>query len=256
MDVITVTSGQQNPADFISNFSNSIQLSENYEIALLKMAHPPLTNITDENNKLYLINSKSDETEVLTISTGYYKSTHDIAVEIFHQISKEAANEAGPFGLGHLVDEFDTHVTIKYKNVGSTDEISITFSDKNIKFSADHSNSDNILFFLNIKLDSYTARTINIKNYDLRSNDKIGFIYSSIVSNSLIDSHQSRILDTVPLITDDGYSFYEVINPVFHNMSVASFIDIEFQIRSVNGNLIKFAKILPTILTLAIRRKS
>ena len=129
------------------------------------------------------------------------------------------------------------------------------FTDKDVNFYTDHNTVDNILFFLDFKLDDYKSRTLNIKNYDLRSDDKLGFIYSSIVSNSLIDSHQSRILDTIPLRSDDGYTFYEAINPVFHRMAVASFIDIEFYIRSVNGDLVEFSENLPTVLTLTIRKK-
>ena len=93
-------------------------------------------------------------------------------------------------------------------------------------------------------------------NYDLRTEDKIGLIYSSIVSNSLIDSNQSRLLDIIPLKSDDEHIFYEGVTQVFHKMAAASFIDITFEIREISGEFVKFSKDYPTILTLAIRKKA
>lgn len=60
MDVITVTSLGQNSSSFVSNFTNSIQLSENYEIGLLKIACPPIYNVSEENNKLYIVKNERE----------------------------------------------------------------------------------------------------------------------------------------------------------------------------------------------------
>ena len=54
MEVITVTSKGQDPSRFISNFTNSIRFSEDYEVGLLKIAYPPVINVSDKNNKIYI----------------------------------------------------------------------------------------------------------------------------------------------------------------------------------------------------------
>ena len=254
MEFITVTSGLQNAANFTSNFINSIQLSDNYEIALLKIAHAPLANITDKNNKLYFSKKISGDItgefmdDIVTIPTGYYKSSHDVIHEMFNQLQVRAEDP-----------KFKFRPAIKYDSklgVSSTEVMSLSFVDKDVFFYANHEQSDNILFFLDFKFDDYKIQKININNYDLKAENQLGFIYTSIVSNSIIDSNSSRLLDTVPLISDDGYSFYESNNPVFHRMGVASFIDIQFQIRSADGQLVKFSPHLPSILTLSIRKKT
>ena len=70
-------------------------------------------------------------------------------------------------------------------------------------------------------------------------------------------SDVSRLLDTVPIKSsrNGGYYIQEVQNPVFHDISSSSFIDISFDIRDVFGNLVQFDPSLPVILTLGLRKK-
>ena len=116
--------------------------------------------------------------------------------------------------------------------------------------------SSNVLRLLDFRLKNIGIRGLSVTNYNLQSKEQIGFIYSSIVSNSLIDYRVSRLLDTVALKSvKNGHHLFEVQNPVFHDVSASSFIDISFEIRDVDGKLIKFHSELPTILTLGIRKK-
>ena len=102
---------------------------------------------------------------------------------------------------------------------------------------------------MDFRIKKHSARSLTITNYDLESRDQIGFIYSSIVSNSLIDNRVSRLLDAVAIKSNRNE------HPIFHNVSAASFIDISFEIQDVNGDFMKFYGDLPTVLTLGIRKK-
>lgn len=248
MEFITVTSTNQDPGDFASNFTNAIQLSENYEVALLKIAHPPVQNINSQNNKLYVKNKTSNAFMRVTIPPGFYKTSHDILIELHQQLMKTSKEMVS--------ENVNTLVTLKYNRAGDNSEMTLKFVADEVCFAIDSYTNNNILHFLNFKLDFFSSRTLSILNYDLRTEDKIGLIYSSIVSNSLIDSNQSRLLDIVPLKSDDEHTFYEGVTPVFHKMSAASFIDITFEIREISGEFVKFSKDYPTILTLAIRKKA
>ena len=54
MDLI-ITSGAQNPAEFIANFPQSITLNEDYEMAVKSIFTAPYFNFTEENNKFTIV---------------------------------------------------------------------------------------------------------------------------------------------------------------------------------------------------------
>ena len=255
MNVITVTSLDQNPSSFISNFTNSIQLSENYEIGLLKIACPPIYNVSEENNKLYIV--KKGEGELLfDIPQDFYPTTHDLAQAIYHVLQSNSVEDLN-------IDEKDTidfSSSLRYQGSGGSADHSkliLQLNDKKVNFVAGENKPGNILNLLEFRIKDFTARTLTIQNYDLTAQDQICFIYSSIVSNSLIDSNVSRLLDTVPIKSskNGGYFMLEVQNPVFHDVSSSSFIDINFEIRNVFGEFVQFVQGLPVILTLGLRKK-
>ena len=72
MEVITITSEGQDPSKFISNFTNVIKLCGDYEVGLLKIAHPPIINISDSNNRIYIKDKTLDKTIDLVIPNGFY----------------------------------------------------------------------------------------------------------------------------------------------------------------------------------------
>ena len=53
--------------------------------------------------------------------------------------------------------------------------------------------SNNVLRLLDLRLKNIGIRGLSVTNYDLQSKVQIGFIYSSIVSNSLIEYRVSRL---------------------------------------------------------------
>ena len=254
MEVITVTSMEQNPSRFVSNFTNSITLSNNHEIGLLKLAHPPTANVTDENNKLYIAKKGESLQAIYEIPTGVYTTTHEIAQAI-HNMLKKVTNDHGE----DSDDDINTKSVLRYSTTGTADHSKLTLQleDKKSVFVSSDVTSGNVLKLLDYRITNFTARTLIVQNYDLPQKNQLGFIYSSIVSNSLIDYRVSRLLDTVTIKSskNDEHCIFDVQNPVFHDISTASFIDISFEIRNVNGSFIEFQNNLSTILTLGIRKK-
>ena len=109
------------------------------------------------------------------------------------------------------------------------------------------------------------VKRLDIRNYDLESTCEAGFLYSNIVTNSLIDQTQSRLLACIPINSKVGYNYHEIENPVYKPLSVHSFTDISFVCTDVRGNTLQmdhfhvsqygYARIIyPTIILLHIRK--
>ena len=260
MEVITVTSQGQDASQFISNFSNSIKLSDNYQVGLLKIAHPPVMNVTERNNKIFLTEKDSGAIDIFEIPVGFYETTHDVARAIHNVLSNNSKDDILPRTEGTQTSVITT-ANIRYgarnATIADSSKLILELLDKRTFFlTKSEYNGLNILKLLDFRIGDFSSRSLMINNYDLESEDKIGFIYSSIVSNSLIDYRVSRLLDTVAIKSHkNGHCLFEVQNPVFHDVSAASFIDISFEIRDINGEMLKFHGDLPTILTLGIRKK-
>ena len=254
MEVITVTSRGQSPSNFVSSFTNSISLSNDYEVGLLKIAYPPVANVTDENNKFYIAKKDDSFQVIYEIPTGFYGTTHEI-IQAIYNVLKDVSDDDDDDDD----DDINTQADLRYSTTGIADHTKLTlqFDDKKTVFVSSDETVGNVLKLLDYRIDNFTARTLNVQNYDLPAKDQLGFIYSSIVSNSLIDHHVSRLLDTVTIksSTNGGQCICEVKNPVFHDVSAVNFIDISFEIRDIDGAFIQFTNDLPTILTLGMRKK-
>lgn len=261
MEVITVTSQGQDASQFISNFSNSIKLSDNYQVGLLKIAHPPVMNVTERNNKIFLTEKDSGAIDFFEIPVGFYETTHDVARAIHDTLSNNSKEDDILLRTGGVRSSVITTANIRYgarnATIADNSKLILELLDKRSFFlTKPEYNELNILNLLDFRIGDFSSRSLMINNYDLESEDQIGFIYSSIVSNSLIDYRVSRLLDTVAIKSHkNGHCLFEVQNPVFHDVSAASFIDISFEIRDINGEMLKFHGDLPTILTLGIRKK-
>ena len=281
MEVITVTSTDQNAANFTSSFINSVHLADGYQIALLKIACPPIFNVTESNNKAYIGRKDNPKAiKMIEIPNGFYPTTHDVT-QALHDALHHHENFNDLMDLTDFINEnlgddegqeeqedetvqeeendYDVTSNIRYvSSSGALDnsKIVLQLNDKKNVFVADSQYNDNILQLMQFKVSSFTTRTLLIQNYDLVAEDLICFVYCSIVSNSIIDDHVSRLLDTISVKTskNGGYYIHEVKNPVFHNVSASSFIDISFQFRDINGAFVKFDQNFPIIITLGINK--
>ena len=251
MQVITVTSNLDNPADFTSAFTNAVQLSNEDEVGLLSISHAPACNITEYNNKLYVKDSEHHRLTRIVIPEGYYETSFQL-LKIFYGALNEHPDPHDP----NEDDRVDTRANLKYRNSSIMNEIMVLeLTNKNSRFD-DVDFPDNILKFLNCVIPDTSVRSLSLNDFHLPSPIQMGFIYSTIVSNSLINDRSSPLLATVPIVSpSDEYCTYEIINPVFHDISTFNFIDISFEIRDINANIINLAMGKPTILTIAIRKK-
>ena len=91
---ITVTSGKSDPCDFVSRFLEPINVKDGYEVAVIKILHGPIYNITEMNNKFSLI--KVRHTVDYFVPPGYYETTTDLLAEI-HNVLKIAMDDARSF---------------------------------------------------------------------------------------------------------------------------------------------------------------
>ena len=57
---ITVTSTNQNPVNFVSNFTDAVDLSSEYEVGLKAVFHAPINNVTGKN-KVFLVKTHAGD---------------------------------------------------------------------------------------------------------------------------------------------------------------------------------------------------
>ena len=81
-----------------------------------------------------------------------------------------------------------------------------------------------------------------------------GFIYCNLIENSYLNGHRSKLLQVVPFNNGpNAYNTWEVINPNYIPIQVNQFSYLEFSIRDLKGELIKFSSYRDIVLTLHIR---
>ena len=245
---IVASSKQQPPANFISNFINSVNISDGYEVALIAIYHGPLFNIDEDHNTFSIV--KDDQIIKFRIPIGFYRSSTDILIKIHEILVKY---------LGDVAD--NQKITVAIKRRAEDAHYVITLKDA-VKFKVEGDESD-VLQYLGYLINNERA-TLQSDHIDLQASLEPAFIYSNIVGESKVDGFQSRVLASVPLYSSNsvGYNYYEYKNPIYHPLRVRSFADIEFQIRDKNGDLIQIADYYvdakyphyPTILMLDIRK--
>ena len=254
---ITITSEDQNPCDFISNFVESVNVDDGYEVAVKSIFHAPVYNITEDNNKFAITSqprSSGGERHdiVLEIPTGFYESTCDVMAAIHSTFVHE--------GQGTLV-------TLKF----SDGNVTLTFTGNSRKITGLDTNHYFVLNNYEAPLlgvigfcahehvnlrDHVKVDRIAVAQYIIENTTQAGFLYSSIVSNSMINQKQSRLLACIPIESRPGHNYYEATNPVYRPLSVHSFTDIHFLLTDVHGRDLRvdLEADLPTILTLHVRK--
>ena len=259
---ITVTSSDQNPCNFVSNFTNSININDGYEVAVKSIFHAPLFNITEHDNKFTLtreLPNRNPELCDFFIPIGFYESTCSILGAIYN-VLMDAIKEEG----------YEERVLIKkaptFRYI-SSDVMQLQLdTNERISFMIDNNRDEDVLLLKHLGYCiNGRVKRLDIRNYDLESTCEAGFLYSNIVTNSLIDQTQSRLLACIPINSKVGYNYHEIENPVYKPLSVHSFTDISFVCTDVRGNTLQmdhfhvsqygYARIIyPTIILLHIRK--
>ena len=248
---ITITSSNQNPCEFVSNFTDVINLSDGYEVAVVKLFHAPLYNITEDNNT-FTMESVDGTHFVYSIPPGFYPSTCDILGAIYRVLA-----------FVYLSDDVNPMTRMplyRYKTTGEASSLQLQ-DGTNVLFVIDENNI--LLKYLGYCVGTKVSR-LDINHIILGTTTEVGFLYSNIVTNSIIDQQQSRLLACLPIKSKQGYNCLEVVNRIYYPLSVHSFTDLAFTLTDVRGNLLKTAYlqdsangpqvIFPTIIILHIRK--
>ena len=264
-EFITIASDANSPSDFNVQFNTTFNLTENYEDALKSIFYGPLCNVCDHNDLLVLrLNGR--ETRELRVPHAYYPSMYyltrainDTVVAFYNNLGEGDNNWA-------VSTVRNVKFTATKKQSGDVSTITLILPD-NVRFYHNpiiHGKS-NILDMYGIEL-PFNTQKMSVKEAKLTYNHQIGFVYSSLVKVSKFNNKDSRLLATLPLYTDDGYSDHTFVNPSYYPIAVTSFENISFQIRDYNGKLVDIAHkeladkrenkpiLYPTILTLHIRK--
>ena len=242
---ITVTSTSQNPANFVSNFTGAVDFSNgHYEIGLKAIFHAPIYNITDKNNTFFV--KKLDVIEQHSIPIGFYADSCHLLKAIKHQLDIVVADDAS--GVVGATPQF------KYKAGG---EQAVLKLQRDVNFYV-VDQEPQLLHYLGFCVDG-EFNEININIWTIPNKLTPGFLYSSIVANSIIDHKQARLLATVPMKSEDGYNYHEFQNPTYNPLSVHSFSEASFVFTDENGNELPMQYVkdgfvqYPTILVLHLR---
>ena len=253
---ITVTSGSSDPCDFISNFSNSININDGYEVAITRIFHGPVFNF-DSNTKFTII--RGNAVVNFKIPAGFYETTSHVLLAIYNTLVK-SINDPSRHGIIKTKPEF------KNKQYGDSSYLKLL--DVGVNFIIDNDlrdTSEMVLQTFGYCVNSRFNR-IDINHSVLQTATEAGFLYSNIISSSVIDNQRSRLLCCAPLTSSIGYNCYEFTNPAYLPLRVDSFTDISFQLRNVKGEKIKIAHLkedhstgddiveYPTIIILHIRK--
>jgi hypothetical protein len=273
---ITVTSSDQRPCDFVSNFADTISLNDGYEVAVTRIYHAPSYNITETCNTFTLMRSVGNYAPVShSVPVGFYATSTDVLKAIYENLKKHAdlntpsqssGTGAGMPNVRPGVTRLTVEPNFTYKASGEASYLEISQKtsapDRGIMFKTGEASP--LLKVLGFVIEKKTHR-IDINHYTLRNAIETGFLYSNIVANSMVNQQQSRLLALVPIQAKIGYNFHEVINPVYNPLSVHSFTDVGFTLTNVRGEIMRMDTVqsskeddqaikYPTIITLHIRK--
>ena len=270
---LTITSSQQHPADFSCNVLDALDLDEGYEVAVTRVFHAPIFNVTERNNKFSLLKENSHIVNGVKINSGktliehfippgYYATTCDVLVAIYNELEESRKRGHNGSGVGALVLK---KPKLTYSSNGS-ETITLKLVDSGVKFLVDRErDGDNILLFLLGYCFDDEIGQLTVNNYPFEISPIPGFLYSNIVENSYINEQRSRLLSIVPVYSKRGYNCYEFTNPIYSPLSAHSFVDVNFKLLDIHGDALKMdpvyttwygtnTVIYPTIIMLHIRR--
>ena len=275
---ITVTSSDQHPCDFVSNFADTISLNDGYEVAVTRIYHAPTYNITETCNTFTLVRSAGNHAPVShSVPVGFYATSTDVLKAIYGTLKNHtdlATTTSTSSGKdGAVLPSFGPSTMLitvapnfSYKASGEASYLEIlqktSSPDRGTMFKTGEASP--LLKVLGFVVEKKTHR-IDINHYILHNAIETGFLYSNIVANSMVNQQQSRLLALVPIQAKIGYNFHEVVNPVYNPLSVHSFTDIDFTLTNVRGEIMRMDNIqsskiddqairYPTIITLHIRK--
>ena len=135
---ITVTSSDQDPCNFVSNFTDTINLNDGYEVAVTRIYHAPVYNVTSHNNKFTLIKGITVVDHYIPI--GYYAGTCDVVEAIYTVLEKSRETGSNAHGQASLIR---TKLAFVYKTAGEASSLKIM--DTGVSFLIDNARDNDAI---------------------------------------------------------------------------------------------------------------
>ena len=227
--VITGTSGE-----ITTNFLYPVRLEDGFELALSYFFCGPLSNVNNERDLLYLVKGDGQgnvvEEKLLEIPHGYYHTTGDVLNIICESINNYIRENPEIWGYVLATINYNIQRRIWNLNLPKKQDISIAHDkcwDRNV-----------LTLFTGLEDGNYTELAV-VESEFSECKENI-FIYSSIVQESNIDNHQTRLLAVLPVRVNAKYTHYEPVNLKFYKIAIEDFSSISFEIRNERGNLVDF----------------
>lgn len=274
MDLI-VTSGTQNPANFVVDFPQSIELNGSYEIAVKSIFTPPSFNFTSKNNSFSILKlgDLSDEDQVG--AADFFEGSLSRIPRIVKPFPKDpqlfeilAHFEIPPSHYSNTCEVLAAMQKSLYDNIVENDplrknlpkfsikdgRVKLTFHQKSAgsgnrkkvgdtffvihPYSHSEANVLNSLGFCATD-ERQLYEEIDLEIYSFVTSNSEAFLYSTIASNSLINEQSSRLLCVFPAGSATGLNYHEFLNPTYRPLAVHSFNDIQFEITNVQGEVLE-----------------
>ena len=221
---IVVTSDSQNPANFVSNFVDSRNVNDGYEIAVKSIFSPPLFNFTEDNNEftdVTVINGK-EYYHSYAIKPVFYENMCQLLQKMQQSIKSSVMKRvAKPPKWTPTLSSNPQSVTLNMNNTKRKD-------------ASQYFVFGGLLRDLGLCVSEKTmVAKLDNNSYSFDEETICRFLYSNIVENSLINQHQSRLLACIPLSSASPYNFFEFHNPIYRAFSVHSFTDLNFVLTDV-----------------------
>ena len=252
----TITSGENHPAEFVSNFTSPVKLGDDYEIGLQSITHGPVYNIPDGYNKISIKWSFQKDHKVypIRVDPGFYYSVSQLFKNIYEKLTTFFAEEpADNFDPDYWGDE-----ELKYALVDGKISIRLPTNAFFYIHARDLSKTNPLQYLFHMPFGSY--KRISDFNNPIPHKNQLAFLYSSVIGESYINSRKSRLLAIVPLTSENGYTYFEFTNVSYYPLAVSTFTDILFSLKDVHGKQIQLGDDTsdvkyPTILNLHIRKR-
>lgn len=222
---LTITSKQENPAEFHSDVLEALDLEGDYEVAVLSIFHPPPFNVTKNNNKFRIQSLEAETIQDFTIPEGYYIGSCDILAAMYRSLldSRDSILKKMP--------------KFEYSR-GVGESSSLTLAEKYTNFIVDPDLEGHGLLRMLTYCSQAALNKLVINHYDIATSPKPGLLYANFVENSFINQQQSRLLAIVPLL-GNAYNYFEFTNPKYCKLSARAFINANFTMTDIFGDLIR-----------------
>lgn len=261
---ITITSKDQLPTDFISNFGENLNLDGEYEIALKTIHHAPAYNLTENENYFILLDLTTEISYKLSVEAEFYENEYDVLAAIYNAM-KELFMDDGFDNTDEEGEPLSDELPVPNFNFYFKDTKRVTLSvappfTKRFHFICGPTSP--LLRYLGYVFPfELGLASIIVEGNVFVNSITPGFIYCSCVENSIIDQQQSRLLAIIPFESKSNYNSYTVENPTYVPLATQSLRDVAFTMCDKDGKTIRLEGPRPgypqleTIMVLHLRKK-